>query len=129
MLMPKISKCFTALIVSTYLLVMTIESVLASPIKLQNTPQELRAEVLNQVSVGSSIDDAQKMMETNGFKCNFVQNALIPAKPEYHSNALKCEKTKVDGLSGTIWNVFFIFTPTQAVADVEASIDRWSISW
>lgn len=68
-------------------------------------------------------------MAANGFECHFVENALIPAQPEYRSNALKCEKAKIDGLSGSVWSVFFIVTPTPAVADVQASINRWSITW
>src|SRR5262245_45467332 len=46
-------------------------------IKMYKNPEDMKQEILKHIPIGSSIKDAQRVMEANGFKCEMSYGSFV----------------------------------------------------
>jgi hypothetical protein len=90
--------------VSAFLILLVISPALFSlpvqkQLKMHKNPNAMKQEIAKQIPIGSSIKDAQRVMEANGFKCELMERSAYTEKQddesvELHENVdfLWCDK-------------------------------------
>lgn len=48
--------------------------------KMHNNEKAMKQEIAKQISIGSTIEDARRIMEANGFKCELMERASFADK-------------------------------------------------
>lgn len=102
---------------------------------IYNDPDEMEKEILQFISPGSLISDAERVMVQNGFKCQHINNTpyskwrkpsgvSIEAKTIRYkpSDVLSCQRTQSFLIARTKWYVTVAYK-NQHVSNVAVSVD------
>ncbi len=103
-------------------------------IQLYNDDHLMRQEILRKIPQGSSIKQAQVIMEKNGFACSGIKNGSFAESTsekgnyKYHKgiNFLSCEKKKSGFLSNRRWQIAIV-DKNNRVSEVLVSVNTTTL--